>query len=302
MRRRESKDGHFAPQCQVFGRWLIKRHLAEKIGKFLLLPCNTICSIEYATVGVKEPEIHGFPRCCAAAQLSRLPRLEGTANVLSMTEILLSGPLNGTHVVAARLACEEKGLFYSVQEPDLLKAGGFRLAELLTYLCDRQPTLSHAGLMLFDLEAILRYVDEAFPGPILQPEHPRDRALMTQIMAVIRTHLVPSAVGVVIAQRLFMPFLGGVPDLGLVTRIQPAMQDALYVIEQLSLLSHDGEHSEFLIGADLSLADIMLLPIAFYLMATSEGKSALNGSTRLFRWWLATSRRAAWARSKPKLG
>jgi glutathione S-transferase len=219
-----------------------------------------------------------------------------------MTEILLSGPLSGTHVVAARLACEEKGLLYAVQEPDLLKAGGFRLTELLTYLCDRQPTLSHGGLMLFDLEAILRYVDEAFPGPILQPESPRDRALMTQIMAVIRAHLGPSAVGVVIAQRLFVPFLGGAPDLHLVTRIVPAMQDSLYAIEQLSLLSHDGERSEFLIGRDLSLADIMLLPIVGYLMQTPEGKDAINASTRLSRWWISLARRAAWARCRPKLG
>ncbi len=219
-----------------------------------------------------------------------------------MTEVLLSGPLNGTHVAAACLACEEKGLIYQVQEPDLLKAGGFRLTELLTYLCDRQPTLGHAGLMLFDLEAILRYVDEGFPGPILQPENPRDRALMTQIMAVIRAHLAPSAIGVVIAQRLFVPFLGGVPDLASVTRIIPAMQDSLYAIEQLSLLSHDGSQSEFLIGVDLSLADIMLMPIAGYMMGTPEGKTALNASTRLSRWWISLSRRAAWARCKPKLG
>lgn len=219
-----------------------------------------------------------------------------------MTDILLSGPINGTHVAAARLACEEKGLNYHFEEPDLLKAGGFRLADLLTYLCERQPSLSHAGLMLFDLEAILRYLDEAFPGPILQPEKARDRALMTQIMAVIRQHLCPSAVGVVIAQRLFMPFLGGATDINLITRVLPALRDALYAIEQLSLLSHDGERSEFLVGADLSLADIMLLPIVGYLMATPEGKDAIAASTRLSRWWIAVSRRASWSRARPNLG
>lgn len=218
-----------------------------------------------------------------------------------MTEILLSGPLSGNHLVTAQLACEEKSILYAVQEPNLLKTGGLRLADVLTYLCDRQPTLSHAGLMLFDVEAILRYVDEAFPGPILQPEDPRERALMSQIMAVIRVHLAPSAVGVVIAQRLFVPFLGGVPDLGSVTRVIPALQDALYAIEQLSLLSHDGNQSEFLIGLDLSLADIMLMPIAGYLTETPEGKAALNSSTRLSRWWLSLSRRTAWARCKPRL-
>jgi glutathione S-transferase len=219
-----------------------------------------------------------------------------------MTDILLSGPINGTHVAAARLACEEKGLSYHFEEPDLLKSGGFRLADLLTYLCERQPTLAHAGLMLFDLEAILRYLDEAFPGPILQPEKARDRALMTQIMAVIRQHLCPSAVGVVIAQRLFLPFLGGATDIQLITRVLPALRDALYAIEQLSLLSHDGERSEFLVGGDLSLADIMLLPIIGYLMATPEGKDAVTASTRLARWWLAVSRRASWSRARPNLG
>lgn len=219
-----------------------------------------------------------------------------------MTEIQLSGPINGTHIAAARLACEEKGLSFGFEEPDLLKAGGFRLADLLNYLCERQPTLIHGELMLFDLEAILRYIDEGFPGPVLQPEGARDRALMTQIMAVTRHHLCPSAVGVVIAQRLFAPFLGGTTDLNLITRVLPAMRDALYAIEQLSLLAHDGERSEFLVGSDLSLADIMLLPIAGYLMKTPEGKDAIAASTRLARWWIAVSRRASWARARPQLG
>jgi len=219
-----------------------------------------------------------------------------------MNNILLSGPMNGALVAAARLACEEKGLGYTLEEPDLLKSKGFRLADLLTYMCERQPTLSHAGLMLFDLEAILRYIDEGFPGPILQPERARDRALMTQIMAVTRQHLCPSALNVVIGQRLFMPFLGGHTDLTLITKVLPAMRDALYAVEQLSLLSHDGERSEFLVGGDLSLADIMLLPIVGYLMATPEGKTAIGASTRLSRWWLVVSRRAAWARARPQLG
>jgi hypothetical protein len=42
MRRCRTKDGDIAAQCQVFRHWLIKRHDAEKIGKFVLLLCNTI--------------------------------------------------------------------------------------------------------------------------------------------------------------------------------------------------------------------------------------------------------------------
>ena len=42
-------------------------------------------------------------------------------------------------------------------------------------------------------------------------------------------------------------------------------------------------------GSDLSLADIMLLPIAGYLMKTPEGKDAIAASTRLARWWIAAA-------------
>jgi len=124
---------------------------------------------------------------------------------------------------------------------------------------------------------------------------------MTQIMAVIRQHLCPSAVSVVIAQRLFVPFLGGATNLDLVTRVLPALRDSLFAIEQLSLLSHDGQRSDFLVGQDLTLADIVLMPIAGYLMMTPEGKDALSASTRLARWWIALSRRASWVRARPDL-
>jgi hypothetical protein len=47
MRRRKAKDGDTAAQCQAFRQWSIKRHRAEKTGKFVLLLCNTIKQVEY---------------------------------------------------------------------------------------------------------------------------------------------------------------------------------------------------------------------------------------------------------------
>jgi glutathione S-transferase len=40
------------------------------------------------------------------------------------------------------------------------------------------PAFEHAGFRLYETGAITRYVDEAFPGPRLQPDDPRDRARM----------------------------------------------------------------------------------------------------------------------------
>jgi glutathione S-transferase len=218
-----------------------------------------------------------------------------------MDEILISGPRNAPFVAACLFALEEKGVFYRLSEPDILKSGEFRLSDLVRYQAERQPSLKHGDLVLFDVEAILRYVDEAFPGPILQPEGPRERALMMQIIAVIRAHLHPSGIGIIAAQLLFAPFFGGVPDLAQVERVRPAMVDSLVAIEQLSLLCHDARRSDFLVSNDLCLADILLAPIAHYLMLTEEGHACFDASSRLSRWWLAVAGRPAWARIRPEL-
>ncbi len=75
------------------------------------------------------------------------------------------------------------------------------------------------------------------------------------------------------------------------------MTDALTAIEQISLAAHDGEKSELLIGPQVTLADIALMPIAAYLTMTPEGQKAIAASRRLSRWWLSVSRRPSLARS-----
>jgi glutathione S-transferase len=80
------------------------------------------------------------------------------------------------------------------------------------------------------------------------------------------------------------------------------MTDALNAIEQISTQAHHGENSELLIGPQVSLADIALMPIAAYLTMTPEGQTAIAASRRLSRWWLSVSRRPSLARAWPGLG
>ncbi len=100
-----------------------------------------------------------------------------------LAEIELHGPANSSFVCAARVALEEKGVLYHLIEPDILRARGFRLADLLRYLAAQQPKLVEGGFALFDCDSILRYVDEAFDGPQLQPADPKPRAMMVEIQA-----------------------------------------------------------------------------------------------------------------------
>ncbi len=85
--------------------------------------------------------------------------------------------------VRPRVALEEKGVLYHLIEPDILRARGFRLADLLRYLAAQQPKLVEGGFALFDCDSILRYVDEAFDGPQLQPADPKPRAMMVEVQA-----------------------------------------------------------------------------------------------------------------------
>jgi glutathione S-transferase len=219
-----------------------------------------------------------------------------------LAEIELHGPANSSFVCAARVALEEKGVIYQLVEPDILQSRGFRLADLLRYLAAQQPTLVAGDFALHDCESILRYVDEAYDGPALQPAEAKMRALMVEIQGVIRDYLQPAAIGKIATQRLFAPFLGSATDMRIVEEAVTPVQNALTAIEQISVSAHDGEAGEMLLGARVSLADIALMPIAAYLTMTPEGQSAIAASRRLSRWWLSVSRRPSLARSWPGLG
>ncbi|HVT54084.1 MAG TPA: glutathione binding-like protein [Dongiaceae bacterium] len=219
-----------------------------------------------------------------------------------MSEIELHGPANSSFVCAARVALEEKGVVYHLIEPDILQSRGFRLGDLLRYLAAQQPKLVIDDFALYDCDSILRYIDEAYDGPALQPADAKTRALMVETQGIIRDYLHPAAIGKIATQRLFAPFLGGSTDMRLVEEAVTPVNDALNAIEQLSASAHDGEQAEMLLGARVSLADIALMPIAAYLTMTPEGQTAIAASRRLSRWWLSVSRRPSLARSWPGLG
>jgi glutathione S-transferase len=149
---------------------------------------------------------------------------------------------------------------------------------------------------------MLGYFVDALVGRAVLRADPRPRAMMVEILGIVREYLHPAAIGKIATQRLFAPFLGSAADMRAVEEAVQPMTDALAAIEQISLVAHDGEKSELLIGPQVTLADIALMPIASYLSMTPEGQKAIAASRRLSRWWLSVSRRPSLARSWPGLG
>src|SRR5262249_20774831 len=111
-----------------------------------------------------------------------------------MATPVLYGPAYSTYTRTARLAFEEKGAGYRLEEVDILKGAGQAPAYLAKHPFGKVPALDHDGFMLYETTAIARYVDEAFPGPKLQPSDAKQRARMTQIMSIVDAYAYPALI------------------------------------------------------------------------------------------------------------
>jgi len=207
-----------------------------------------------------------------------------------MKKIILWGPSTSVWLAAARMVCSEKNIAYSFEkapEPDH-QWGPDHAARLMLL---QAPALRDGGFCLFTGEAILRYLDDGFPGPSLLPIYARTRGLASEMLAIIREYVMESAIGALGLQRLLLPRFNVKPNDDICAQGLTVLKDALLVLEQLSYLAHDGERSEFLTGPDIALPDIALMPVFYYLNQVEEGKALIENSPRLARWWLEVEKR-----------
>ncbi|HEY1430641.1 MAG TPA: glutathione S-transferase N-terminal domain-containing protein, partial [Stellaceae bacterium] len=88
-----------------------------------------------------------------------------------MSGIIVHGIPGSPYVRAALLSLEEKGADYefAAMAPGTLK----QQPHLARHPFGRIPAFEHDGWMLYETQAIMRYVDAVVPGPRLQPEEPR---------------------------------------------------------------------------------------------------------------------------------
>ena len=214
-----------------------------------------------------------------------------------MTTPIVHGPAYSTYTRTVRLALEEKGVAYKLDEVDILKGEGQQPAYLARQPFGKVPAFTHDGLSLYETTAIARYADEAFPGPKLQPADAKRRARMNQIISIVDSYAYGSCIGKVVWQRVVTPLLGGKPDDQVVAEAMPMVEKSVAALE-----AAEDAGGPFLCGAELSLADLYLIPVIDYFGQTPEGKKALAGAPRLTRWWQAVSTRPSVTKTRPQLG
>lgn len=194
----------------------------------------------------------------------------------------------------ARLALHEKGVHYEWVEvnpfhdevsPDYLAMHPFR----------RVPTLVSDSFVLFETGAIIRYIDEAFAGPRLQPVEPWERARVSQIISIVDSYAYWPLVRQVFSHGVFRPRLGRLTDQ---SEYQRGLEAAPGVLRALDQLASGGS---FLVSEALSLADIHLAPMIAYFASDHGGYALLQRHHRLCSWWSAMAQRKSVAETRPKL-
>src|SRR6266404_7413999 len=164
---------------------------------------------------------------------------------------------------AVMTTLEEKGARYRFSP---VAPGGLRSPEhLARHPFGRVPVLEHDGFVLYETQAILRYLDRLLPNPALTPADPRRAARMDQVMNVNDWYLFQGVANVIVFNRVIGPrVMGLTPD---EAAIEAAMPKARAVFDELARLL--GGQS-FFTGDTVSLADFHVAPQFGFLPQTPE--------------------------------
>jgi glutathione S-transferase len=215
----------------------------------------------------------------------------------TMAAPVVYGPSYSTYTRTARLALEEKGVDYKLEEVDILQGAAQSAAHTARHPFAKVPAFEHDGFSLYETGAVTRYVDEAFPGAKLQPADAKRRARMMQIISVIDSYGYIPMIWHVFVQRAVQPMMGGEADEKVIAEAMPKAEKAVAALEALA----DGT-GPFLCGPELSLADLHLVPVYGYFSMTPEGQKALAKAPKLARWWQSISKRPSVVKTQPQLG
>lgn len=196
--------------------------------------------------------------------------------------VTIHGAAYSTYTRTALMTLREKGVDYHLNEVDIFKP--LPPEHLRRHPWGKIPVLDHDGFILYETVAITRYVDESFPGVVLQPAVARDRARMTQVIGIIDSYGYRPIVSELFVQRAVRPAFGEQSDEARIATAVPESEKALDAILAVQGLD------EWLAGA-FSLADLYLAPIIAYLRMTPEGERMITARPALRAWWERLSAR-----------
>ncbi|NIZ02717.1 glutathione S-transferase family protein [Thalassospira lucentensis] len=159
----------------------------------------------------------------------------------------------------------------------------------------RVPVIRNNDFVLYETTAITRYLDDISAPQMLSPDSVEAKARMVQIISITDSYGYVPMVRQVFAHRVFRPIEGDQPDESVIAAGKNTSRNVCDALEKLV-----GDDA-FLVGANISHADLHLGAMMAYFCATPEGRDVLEHCPRLKRWWQRMADHAVLRDSDPGL-
>jgi glutathione S-transferase len=205
----------------------------------------------------------------------------------------LFGADYSVYVRIARMTLAEKGVDYELVPVDIFAKGGPppRYSEQQPF--GRIPAFEHDGFDLYETSAIVRYVDEAFGGPKLQPADPRLGARMNQIVGIVDSYAYRTLVWDIYVETVSKPRRSEPTDAARVARAVPVAETCL---AELARLKQEGD---WMLGSAISLADLYVAPVFGYFEKAPQALPMLGRHAALLNWWERMKDRVSYGDTEP---
>ena len=208
-----------------------------------------------------------------------------------MARPIVYGPAGSTCVWSVRLALAEKGAAHELVEVGF---GAHREEPHLSrHPFGKVPAFEHDGFMLYETQAILRYIDEGFMTSPLQPTDLHQFSRMNQIIGIVDAYAHPSIGMCILFNRMLAPHLGMAAD---EAAVQAALPQARLCLSEVARLMGN---EPYLAGDRISLADLAAIPLFYYFSRLPEGESAFAENPTLKPWIRRMEERQSFQVTKP---
>jgi glutathione S-transferase len=204
-----------------------------------------------------------------------------------MADIEIFGIAQSNYVRTVRMACEEKGVSYTLRSVVPRTNEARRLHPF-----GKIPAMSHGDVTFFESKAIATYIDRAFAGPKLIPDDALTAATVEQWVSVCTTTILP-AMSRYLQCYVFPKGPHGQSDREAVEAALPA------VLHSLSVLDRAVAATGHLAGRGITLADLYPLPVLAYLRGFPEGAEAMEREQNLCGYFESHSLRASFRNTVP---
>jgi glutathione S-transferase len=139
-------------------------------------------------------------------------------------------------------------------------------------------------MRILETSAITRYLNDVLLGRSLVPASPQDRARMDMIVGIIGSY------GYGAGYHLFPDFVGGKSE----AMRNAGIENGRKVIK----LAMETKGASRFIAGDLSLADLYLAPLAFYVSLTAD-KEVLFDVDGFADWWATVQALPSFTKTQP---